>query len=337
LLYALGALDLSGSKVIKFDVTNVKPHLPYHVAFQIQVGYSKYTIKHTVVDEGTASCVMSLIYWKDLISPTLSQSSAMLTAFDSRSFCPHGILLAFLVQIDGKMVEVDVEVVDAPLDYNLLIGHNWTYSMTVVVSPVFHTLCFPHDGKFDQLSFAYTIPNEFVGPSIPVVNNSQPKTDNISVGMYSSLMGTFDFMASIHHVYAMSSTLVLSERFVPFHTSYFNDRWTLPSSTLSCEGQSHARMAMPLLEVEIAYQVFLDSSTDPDPITSSTDEEDPVLKPMWATSFSCSHDCLNETLPSNEAIIESMNGSDKPWVLGPHIVPFLPILFAIVIPFITCI
>jgi hypothetical protein len=37
LLSALGALDSSGSKVIKFDVADVKPRLPYHVAFQIHV------------------------------------------------------------------------------------------------------------------------------------------------------------------------------------------------------------------------------------------------------------------------------------------------------------
>jgi hypothetical protein len=71
----------------------------------------------------------------------------MLTAFDGHSFRPHGILPAFPVQLGGKMVEVEVEVVDAPLDYNLLLGHNWTYAMTVIVSSIFRTLCFPHDGK----------------------------------------------------------------------------------------------------------------------------------------------------------------------------------------------
>jgi hypothetical protein len=74
LLSALGALDPCGSKVINFDVMDVKPRLPYHVAFQIHVDYSKYTIKHTVIDEGTATCVMSLTYWKSIGSPTLSQS-----------------------------------------------------------------------------------------------------------------------------------------------------------------------------------------------------------------------------------------------------------------------
>jgi hypothetical protein len=119
---------------------------------------------------------MSLIYWKSLGSPTLSQSPTMLTNFDGRSFHPHGILPAFPVQLGGKMVEVDVEVVDVPLDYNLLLGRNWTYAMTAVVSSVFCTLCFPHDGKImmiDQLSFAYASPNASVGPSIPVIDNSQ--------------------------------------------------------------------------------------------------------------------------------------------------------------------
>jgi hypothetical protein len=48
LLSSLGALEPSGSKFIKFDVTNVKPRLPYHVAFQIHVEYSNYTIKSAV-------------------------------------------------------------------------------------------------------------------------------------------------------------------------------------------------------------------------------------------------------------------------------------------------
>jgi hypothetical protein len=204
----LGAIDPSGSKVIKFDVTDVKPCLPYHVAFQIHVGYSKYAIKRVVFDEGVATCVMSLIYWKALGSPTLSQSSTMLTAFDGRSFCPHNILPAFLIHLGEKTIEVDVEVVDAPLDYNLLLERNWTYAMTVLVSSIFHTLCFPHDGKIvmvDQLSFVYASPSAYVEPSIPMVDNSQLEIENIGVRMYSSLMGTFDFMAPIHHVYAMLS------------------------------------------------------------------------------------------------------------------------------------
>jgi hypothetical protein len=82
----------------------------------------------------------------------------MLTAFKGHSFCPHGILPAFSIQLGGKTVEVEVEVVVAPLDYNLLLGHNWTYPMVTVVLPVFHMLFFIHQGDIvtiDQLSFAY--------------------------------------------------------------------------------------------------------------------------------------------------------------------------------------
>ena len=92
LLSTLGALQPSGSKIIKFDVTDVKPRLPYHVAFQIHVEYSKYTMKRAIVDEGAATCVMSLACWKALSSLTLSKSSNMLTAFDGHSFFPHSIL-----------------------------------------------------------------------------------------------------------------------------------------------------------------------------------------------------------------------------------------------------
>jgi hypothetical protein len=221
-----------------------------------------------------------------------------------------------MVQLGGKIVEVDVEVVDAPLDYNLLLGCNWTYAMTKFVSSIFHTLCFPHDGiivTINQLSFVHASPNALFGPSIPVIDNSQPTTEDIGVRMYSSLMGTFDFVAPIHHIYAMSSRSASSMRFVPFHTSYFKDPWTLPSLTSSCEVQSHTGMEMPLSVVEIVYQIVLDFVTDPDPVSSQTDEEDHVLKPVWATSSYFSHDFLNDTLPSDQSIVEAMNGSDRPW------------------------
>jgi hypothetical protein len=124
LLSALGALEPSGSKIIKFYVTNVNPRLPYHVDFQIHMEYSKYTIKRAVIDEGATTYVMSLVYWKALGSPTLSKSLNMLTVYDSHSFHPHGILPTFSVQLGGKMVEVEVEVVDVPLDYNLSLALN---------------------------------------------------------------------------------------------------------------------------------------------------------------------------------------------------------------------
>jgi hypothetical protein len=50
---------------------------------------------------------------------------------------------------------VEVEVFDAHLDYNLLLGRSWTYAMQIVVATVFWVLLFPHEGQIvtiDQLS-----------------------------------------------------------------------------------------------------------------------------------------------------------------------------------------
>jgi hypothetical protein len=57
---------------------------------------------------------------------------------------------------------VEVEVVNVPLDYNLLLGRSWTYSMQVVVATVFRVLLFPHEGQIvtiDQLSFSRPDPS----------------------------------------------------------------------------------------------------------------------------------------------------------------------------------
>ena len=54
------------------------------------------------------------------------------------------MLPALSVELGGKTVPIQVEVVDAPLDYNMLLGINWFYAMMVVSSIVFWTLQFPH-------------------------------------------------------------------------------------------------------------------------------------------------------------------------------------------------
>ena len=90
-----------------------------------------------VIDEGDDTSVMSLSCWKGLGSPTLSQTANMLTTFDGRLFQPHGILPSLEVQLGGKTIVIEVEVVDAPLDYNLLLGRNWMYHMQAIESSLF--------------------------------------------------------------------------------------------------------------------------------------------------------------------------------------------------------
>ena len=91
--------------------------------------------------------VMSLSCWKGLGSPELSQSTTMLIDLDGISFQMHGILPSLKVQLGGKTVAIEVEVVDAPLDYNLLLGRNWMYSMQAVASSLFLVVFFPFNGK----------------------------------------------------------------------------------------------------------------------------------------------------------------------------------------------
>ena len=46
----------------------------------------------------------------------------------------HGILPSLQVQLGEKTVSIKVKVVDAPLEYNILLGCNWIYNMGEIVS-----------------------------------------------------------------------------------------------------------------------------------------------------------------------------------------------------------
>jgi hypothetical protein len=72
------------------DTTDLKPRLPYHIAFHIVVAHPTKIFTQNifcmVVDEGASTCVMSLACWKAIGQPILSSSPTLLTAFDGRSF-----------------------------------------------------------------------------------------------------------------------------------------------------------------------------------------------------------------------------------------------------------
>ena len=77
-----------------------------------------------MLDEGAVTCIMSYSCRQALGSPTLAASQTILKEFDGHLFSPHGILVAFLIELGDKTVTVEVEVVNAPLDYNFLLGHS---------------------------------------------------------------------------------------------------------------------------------------------------------------------------------------------------------------------
>jgi len=51
------------------------------------------------------------------------------------------------VELAGKIILIDIKVLDAQLDYNILLGNSYMYTMTEVASSKFCVIMFPNDGK----------------------------------------------------------------------------------------------------------------------------------------------------------------------------------------------
>ena len=63
---------------------------------------------------------------------------------------------------------------------------------------------------------------------------------------------------------------------------------------------------------EISYQSIFDCA-ESIPAPLSPEELDGDVAPAWTLSSSSTQDCLDTTLPSEEAILEAMTGIDRPW------------------------
>ena len=144
-------------------------------------------------------------------------------------------------------------MVDAPLDYNLLLGRNWMYSMQAIASSLFRIVFFPFNGKIvmiDQTSFKNPSVTASLGSSILIVEHSHPATRSMGVGMYPSLMGSFSCPAPILMIGSSSSEASISMRLVSFCTSHMEDPWILPTSSTPSEP---IVMDVPLPATMIAY------------------------------------------------------------------------------------
>ena len=110
--------------------------------------------------------------WRALGSPKFNQSPTTLKSFYGCGFHTHIILQSFIVTLKGKIVSVDIEVVDTTLDYNFLLGHSWFYAMTLVTSLVFCILRFPHQGKIiivDQLDYTTPYFHNVAANNVPLL------------------------------------------------------------------------------------------------------------------------------------------------------------------------
>ena len=76
--------------------------------------------------------------------------------FDRRTSIALGILAQTPITLGGKTVLVDFMVIEDPLDFNMLLGHDYVYVMQYVVSTFFHMMYFNHGEEIvtiDQLDF----------------------------------------------------------------------------------------------------------------------------------------------------------------------------------------
>jgi hypothetical protein len=99
LLKDIGGIDPTDTNLIIFNLEDHIPWLPPQLAFQIQVIVSDKKICRTVIDEGASTCVMSITYWKSIVSPPLTESHNMLKSFNGSSFKPYSVLPSFPITL----------------------------------------------------------------------------------------------------------------------------------------------------------------------------------------------------------------------------------------------
>jgi hypothetical protein len=237
---------------------------------------------------------MSLTCWKAIGSPSLNESQNTLKAFNGSDFKPYSVLPSLPITLEGKTVQFEVEVFDAPLDYNLLLGHSWIDSMHIVVSTLFHVVHFPHQGKVvtvDQLSFFNL--DTHTG-NVPFIAKTPLGYENVDVGLLkdSSLMGTFPIPPPDVPRSSIASINMISTSIHGIPASH--DPWMVPDP----RDHLHYGDEMSLSPVESTYQA-IQSVT---PYTPSLGELSP--------------DPFRFIFPTDEMIMSVME--DTPWDDGHH-------------------
>jgi hypothetical protein len=194
----LGEVNPADTRLITFDLDRGEPRLPTLVFFQIPVKIQNITVHRCIIDEGESTCIMFKVVWKKLGSPKLVLSTITLRDYDGRPSCPKGIFQNVPVELGGKTILIDIEVIETPLDYNILFEHSYMYSMKVVASSVFRMMMFPHNRKIvtiDQLTHYEPNRSSNIDNILPLVCAILDDflVIDISLGIFKdpSLLGTY--------------------------------------------------------------------------------------------------------------------------------------------------
>jgi hypothetical protein len=178
----------------------------------------------------------------------------MLRAFDGRGFRPHELFQSLAIQLGGKNVSIDVEVVNAPLYYNLLLGRSWFYAMTVVTSSMFRCVQFPYQGKIvtiDQLDYCTPDARTPIANNIPFLGDTKITYESVGVGLLkdSSLMGTFP---TPHPPTSQHISMINMISTMSYQSYESSDPWVVPSP-LEFDALGDT---MPLSPVEASYDAI---------------------------------------------------------------------------------
>ena len=111
--------------------------LPSYVPFQIIVQVRNMIVSGTIIDEGASMSILSITTWEVIGSPLLVPITKNLLSFNTGTIQPLGILPHLPINLGGKIIYLNVMVVPGPLDYNLLVGHDYFYDMGAIVSTLF--------------------------------------------------------------------------------------------------------------------------------------------------------------------------------------------------------
>ena len=119
------------------------------------------------------------------------------------------------------------------------------------------------------------------GSTILTIDNSQPTTKNVGVGMYPSLMGSFNIFAPSLVINNATSGVTSPLNSFPFCTTDLDDPWNLLSLSTSDEETIPTRVEMSLSTIEASYQAILYLTKDLFPSPSSKEEEDIFALHAW--------------------------------------------------------
>jgi hypothetical protein len=123
--------------MVSFDWNDlVEICLPSSAPFQIRVEFNSKNIYRCIVYEGASASILPSSARKYLGSPKLVSASHEILSFEKFPSEYLGIFPQLSISLGGDTILVDVIVVQVSLDFNMVLGHDYVYSMNVMVSTV---------------------------------------------------------------------------------------------------------------------------------------------------------------------------------------------------------